>query len=30
VAGWLVKIAVTDSTPLDGLMDSATYDKRNG
>jgi glycine cleavage system H protein len=30
VAGWLVKIAVTDSTPLDGLMDSATYDERNG
>ena len=29
-AGWLVKIAVTDSSPLDGLMDSATYDERNG
>ncbi|MAB29241.1 MAG: glycine cleavage system protein H [Planctomycetaceae bacterium] len=29
-AGWLVKITVTDSSPLDGLMDSATYDERNG
>lgn len=29
-AGWLVKITVTDSSPLDGLMDSATYDGRNG
>ena len=29
-AGWLVKIAVTDSSPIDGLMDSATYDERYG
>lgn len=25
-AGWLVKIKVTDSSPIDGLADAATYD----
>ena len=27
-AGWLVKIRTADPSPLDGLMDHETYDKR--
>ena len=27
-AGWLIKIRTADPSPLDGLMDSQTYDKR--
>ena len=27
-AGWLIKIRTADPSPLDGLMDKQTYDKR--
>ena len=27
-AGWLVRLRVTDTSPLDGLMDQSTYDER--
>jgi len=28
-AGWLVRVRVADRKPVDGLMDSATYDKKH-
>lgn len=28
--GWLVKVRADDVSPLDGLMDSATYDEKYG
>ncbi len=27
--GWLVKVRVTDASPLDGLMDADTYDQKH-
>lgn len=28
--GWLVRIRVSDASPLDSLMDQATYDEKHG
>ena len=28
--GWLVRIRTTDAGPLEGLMDSASYDEKYG
>ena len=28
-AGWLVKIRVSDTTPLDSLMDQSAYDAKH-
>jgi glycine cleavage system H protein len=29
-AGWMVKLRCTDASPLNGLMDAASYDRKTG